>query len=102
MLGVGLLNDFQTTQGYGSLIFINTHVLKIDKKGRKTGMFGDLVSAFDIEIGFTFIYGAFRLGFSPGEFADFLLGWATLDIAGDDGEAGKEDLPEPEAESSEE
>jgi hypothetical protein len=46
--------------------------------------------AFDIEAsayaGFVFA----RVGFSPGEFLDFLLGWFGLDIAGDDRE-----LPEP-------
>jgi hypothetical protein len=27
-----------------------------------------------------------RVGFSPGEFVDFLLGWFGIDIAGDDRE----------------
>lgn len=37
----------------------------------------------DIEFWFGFIY-SFRLGFNPGELLDFLLGWTTLDIYGDD------------------
>ena len=42
------------------------------------------VHAFDIEAGvFILIVGA-RVGFSPGEFLDFLLGWFGVDIAGDD------------------
>lgn len=42
------------------------------------------IHAFDIEAGvFAGIVGA-RVGFSPGEFVDFLLGWFGVDIAGDD------------------
>ena len=36
------------------------------------------------------IGGTLRLGFNPGELLDFLLGWTTLDIFGDDLEARKE------------
>ncbi len=28
--------------------------------------------------------GTLRLGFNPGKLVDFLLGWTTLDICGDD------------------
>ena len=48
------------------------------------------VHAFDVEVNAAAIVG-FDLGFSPGEFVDFLLGWFGLDIAGDD-----RALPEPE------
>ncbi len=42
------------------------------------------IHAFDIEVGaFAIVLGA-RVGFSPGEFLDFLLGWVGIDIAGDD------------------
>ena len=34
--------------------------------------------------------GTLRLGFNPGELLDFLLGWTTLDIYGDDLEARRE------------
>ena len=30
------------------------------------------------------IIGSLRLGFNPGELLDFLVGWTTLDIYGDD------------------
>jgi hypothetical protein len=36
------------------------------------------------------IAGTLRLGFNPGELLDFLLGWTTLDIYGDDLQARKE------------
>ena len=34
--------------------------------------------------------GTLRVGFNPGELVDFLLGWTTLDIFGDDVEARRE------------
>jgi hypothetical protein len=39
---------------------------------------------FDVEVGVSAILGVI-LRFSPGEFADFLLGWFGVDIDGDDG-----------------
>jgi hypothetical protein len=42
-----------------------------------------LVDAFDIEVGATLLLSA-RVGFSPGQFVDFITGWFGLDIAGDD------------------
>ncbi len=33
------------------------------------------------------VYGTLRLGFNPGELLDFVLGWTTLDIFGDDARA---------------
>ncbi len=36
------------------------------------------------------IGGTLRLGFNPGELIDFILGWTTLDIYGDDLEARKQ------------
>ena len=51
------------------------------------------VHTFDLEVGaFALILGA-RVGFSPGEFVDFLLGWFGVDIAGDDREMGPEEKP---------
>lgn len=41
------------------------------------------VHAFDVEAS-VFLGAYVRVGFSPGEFVDFLLGWFGLDIAGDD------------------
>lgn len=40
---------------------------------------------FDLEVGGGFLLGL-NLGFSPGEFLDFLLGWFGVDLAGDDPE----------------
>ncbi|MCZ6689741.1 MAG: hypothetical protein O7H41_09070 [Planctomycetota bacterium] len=34
-----------------------------------------------------------RVGFSPGEFVDFFLGWFGVDIAGDDVPLAAEKLP---------
>jgi hypothetical protein len=34
--------------------------------------------------------GTIRLGFNPGELLDFILGWTTIDIYGDDLEANKQ------------
>ena len=42
------------------------------------------IHAFDIEVAAYAGLLHARLGFSPGEFADFLLGWFGLDLAGDD------------------
>ena len=42
------------------------------------------VHAFDIEVGVFVGYVYARVGFSLGDFADFLLGWFGADIAGDD------------------
>lgn len=44
----------------------------------------DQIHAFDIEVEVgLFVY--VEVGFSPGEIVDFLLGFLTIDIAGDDG-----------------
>jgi hypothetical protein len=42
------------------------------------------VHAFDCELGLSALFFEARLGFSPGEFVDFVLGWVGADIAGDD------------------
>ncbi|MBM4042192.1 MAG: hypothetical protein FJ290_27155 [Planctomycetes bacterium] len=39
---------------------------------------------FEMDIAATLLVPSFRVGFNPAEFLDFLLGWTTLDIAGDD------------------
>jgi hypothetical protein len=39
---------------------------------------------FFVEIGAQLFYVCFDIGFNPVEFVDFLLGWSTLDISGDD------------------
>ncbi len=44
----------------------------------------DAMAAYDIEIGATVVLLEFRVGFSIGQFVDFLLGWFGADIAGDD------------------
>ncbi len=52
---------------------------------------------FFIEVGATLIAGSFDIGFNPLEFIDFLLGWATVDMTGDDVKVEKKtpDLPPP-------
>lgn len=47
------------------------------------------IHAFDIEVGAAIGLWA-DLGYSPGEFADFLLGILTIDIARDDGRLGSD------------
>ena len=50
------------------------------------------IHSWDVEAA---VYAGFivaRVGFSPGEFLDFLLGWFLIDIAGDD--QNEPDLPE--------
>ena len=42
------------------------------------------VHAFDVEVSAYALLIGVKVGFSPGEFVDFLLGWFGLDIAGDD------------------
>ena len=42
------------------------------------------MAIFDFEVSFTLGVLYLRLGFSIGEFTDFLLGWFGVDIAGDD------------------
>ncbi len=58
------------------------------------------VHAFDLEVSATALFLSFRVGFSPGEFFDFLLGWFGVDIASDDEELilpeEEGDLPPPE------
>ncbi len=50
------------------------------------------VHAFDVSVGVHALLVGASVGFSPGEFLDFLLGWFGLDIAGDD-----TPIPEPPA-----
>ncbi|MHC4663013.1 MAG: hypothetical protein ACYS8W_15130 [Planctomycetota bacterium] len=45
-----------------------------------------LIRVCDISAQLFLIAGGMRAGVSPGELIDFLLGWTTLDFAGDDGE----------------
>jgi len=45
------------------------------------------IHRFDLEAGATAVMVRLRLGFSPGELLDFLLGWFGLDFAEDDGPA---------------
>lgn len=44
---------------------------------------------FDIEAGLYLIFPGLRVGFSPGEFVDFVLGFWTYDLAGDDDMEGR-------------
>jgi len=39
---------------------------------------------FDIEAGGTWLVAGFRVGFSPGQLLDFIIGWTGIDIADDD------------------
>jgi hypothetical protein len=66
------------------MILVTRDIVKYpDGVNQVTGHFEDIVSSFDIEVNIGCLLGA-RLGFSFGQFADFLLGWFGLDIAGDD------------------
>ena len=42
------------------------------------------IDSFDLEVEATCVVLGARVGFSPGQFLDFLLGWTALDIGGDD------------------
>lgn len=44
---------------------------------------------FDVEAGLYVIFPGVRVGFSPGEFVDFILGFWTYDLAGDDDVEGR-------------
>jgi hypothetical protein len=50
---------------------------------------------FFIEVGAALGAVGFDLGFNPAEFVDFLLGWTTLDITGDDAKADAAPEPPP-------
>jgi len=54
------------------------------------GIHRNVLHDFDFEVGAGMLLG-FTVGFSLGEFLDFLLGWFGLDIAGDDGPKARED-----------
>jgi len=51
------------------------------------------IELLDIEAGVMAGFVSLHFGFSPGQFADFLLGWCGLDIADDD--IGRKPLHEP-------
>ncbi len=58
------------------------------------------VHAFDVEVTVMALLLGARVGFSPGEFLDFLLGWFGIDIAGDDASLERpSEAPTDEAES---
>ncbi|MBI3818936.1 MAG: hypothetical protein HY286_09630 [Planctomycetes bacterium] len=48
------------------------------------------ISALDVEAGIHLGIVGLRVGVSPGQLIDFLLGWTTLDIASDDRESRSE------------
>jgi hypothetical protein len=50
---------------------------------------------FFIEVSIPLLYVGFDFGFNPVEFVDFLLGWTTLDITGDDAVPETEQEAEP-------
>ncbi len=52
-----------------------------------------LLDSFTVEVGGTALVLSLRLGFSPGQFADFVVGLFGLDIAGDDKAPEKEPSP---------
>jgi hypothetical protein len=73
-----------------SVIFINcfkdnspNHGLSSGNSSADTLPFNDMIKAFDFEAGFTCVFVGANVGFSGGQFADFLLGWFGADIAGD-------------------
>jgi hypothetical protein len=43
-----------------------------------------VIDKFDVDVRATLFPVSLGVGFRPGQFLDFLLGWTTLDIAGDD------------------
>jgi len=43
-----------------------------------------LINKFDIEVGGTTVVVGARVGFSPGQFLDFIIGWTGIDIGKDD------------------
>ncbi len=69
----------------------NNNISEVEKyalmRPQKKPFSGNLLHSFDIEAGGTIgfiLCASAHVGFSPGEFADFMLGWFGLDIAGDD------------------
>ena len=54
----------------------------------REGVHRNWLHDFDFEVGATALVGG-TVGFSLGEFADFLLGWFGLDIGGDDDPDGR-------------
>ncbi|HPD16416.1 MAG TPA: hypothetical protein PLE19_15795 [Planctomycetota bacterium] len=73
---------------------INFPALAVGGRGRGLRAPGPkLVDAFEVDVGATLIAPSARVGFSFGQFLDFLLGWTTLDIAGDD--EARESAPPP-------
>jgi len=80
----------------GSLRRVTVSVLGVNmaalakNRGREEG--ANLADAFEVDLGATLMPVSARIGFSFGQFPDFLLGWTTLDIAGDD-EAGQSPPP---------
>ena len=60
------------------------------------------IHSFDIEASFMALFIGARVGFSPGEFLDFLLGWVGIDIAEDDVGLESDEPPPEEAESARE
>jgi hypothetical protein len=69
------------------------------KEGTRRKTRRPIIDAFDIEVGASLGLSA-RVGFSPGQFLDFLLGWFGPDIGDDDTEpqsAPQSDMSEAEA-----
>lgn len=80
-----------TERRTASLIFLD---LAAFRKGGGWLEAPKAVDRFGIDIGATLLVPSFRVGVNPARFLDFLLGWTTLDIAGND-EAGKSPPPPP-------
>lgn len=70
-----------------SLLLFNT---RLTRGSHRSGLFQetewleDPICMFDIEVSATVAIVGVRFGFSPGHLLDFLLGFLTIDIAGDD------------------
>jgi len=68
----------------GSILGVNLARLGVFGSGDDVRGPHRLLDSFDMEVGGTALVPSLRLGFSPGQFADFVLGFFGLDIARDD------------------
>jgi hypothetical protein len=85
---VGAIHGRVDIKRTSSILFVN--VLAFTKnRGRNSEP--KLIDAFDVDVGATFLRLSTRAGFSFGQFADFVLGFFGLDIAGEDVGASKMD-----------
>ena len=93
--GVESFPSRTSTQGYGTaptFFFVsppmNKPILAASSKDFPKGNVAQFWTQIDLALG---IYWPVRIGFNPGELLDFVLGWTTLDIYGDDAQYLKKD-----------